>query len=264
MNRFSKFLVVVVLAFFAACASDVEREFGQEVLRLQAVEPPTFLNADVAALFGKANFSARVGVETGMVGTRPPTHGELSGRDGSLFFIADDQRGKSGGLSALWDGATQTAYLLNEPLQGYAPMRHAGSTNVPVETEVVGEELLNGERCRKSVVVTPGSGNSRPTIVVWRALAHSDLPLRIQSTNSPTGVTLTLSRIRLQAPPAVLFALPSGFKRYESADAMLNELVRRKTDAVGARSRKTLERYGEPKEEDDRVLPPTGRPTNPY
>src|SRR5690242_10233660 len=119
--RIQAFLAAIAM-MFAGCATDPDKEVGREITRMTPVEPPTFLNADVAGLFGKANFSARVEVQKGYPGSRPPMVGELSGRDGGLFFIADEQRGKrgfSGGLSALWDGSTQTAYLLNEPLQAY-------------------------------------------------------------------------------------------------------------------------------------------------
>jgi hypothetical protein len=264
MNRFGCFVAAVALALVGGCASDVEREFGQEMVRLEPIEPPTFLNAEVASLFGSASFSARVEVQKGLAGSRPPVLGELSGRDGSLFFMADQQRGRgglTGGLSALWDGATQTAYLLNEPLQGYAPIRNSGS-NGPVEVALLGEEHFNGERCRTSVVSRREGTNLVPILVVWRAVAQQDLPIRIQTTNTPTAATLTLSHFRLHAPPAELFTLPSGFKKYVSTDAMLSELVHRKTDAVSARSNAARARYGDPKEDDGAVVP--GQQVRPY
>src|SRR5262249_3870219 len=155
--------------------------------------------------------------------THPPIVGDLFGHDGSLFFISDGQRGKrgvAGGLSVLWDGATQTAYLLNEPLQAYAPIRNL-NTNGPVEIVAAGEEDLGTEHCRKSVLTRHVGADVVPVLAVWRGVAQQDFPLRIQMTNTPGAVTLTLTRVRFQAPPADVFALPNGFKKYDSTDAMM-------------------------------------------
>jgi len=253
--------LAAVTVMFAGCAMDPDKETGRDLARMTPVEPPTFLNADVAELFGKANFSARVEVQKGFPGSRPPILGDLSGRDGSLFFIADEQRGRrgiSGGLSALWDGSTQTVYLLNEPLQGYAPMR-SSITNGPLEEDV------GAEHCRKTILSRRMGNDLVPALVVWRGIAQQDLPLKIQSTNTPTAATLTLSRIRFQAPPAELFTLPNGFKKYDSTDAMIAELTRRKTEALAARSKMRRERFGTPATtEEDEYTRTTEKPVRPY
>lgn len=252
----------LVVALVAGCANDPDRELGREMGRITPVEPPPFLNADVAQLFGQANFSARVEVQKGFPGSQPPMVGELSGRDGNLFFIADQQRsnrGFSGGLSALWDAPTQTAYLLNEPLQAYAPIRHSG-TNGPTEITQAGEENIGAERCRKSILSRRNGADLIPVLVVWRGIAEQDLPLRIQTTNTPGAVTLNLSRIRPQAPPADLFALPNGFKKFDSADAMLSELMRRRTDLISARNKRNRDKYGAPRGEDEAMPDKLDRP----
>jgi hypothetical protein len=249
MKFWKIWITATALLLTAACAN-ADKDFGESVGRLTPVEPPTFLTAEVANLFGNAQFTARLEVQNGLHGTRSPIIGELSGRDGSLYFIADEQRSKrgiSGGLSALWHAPTKTAYLLNDPLQAYAPIRNA-SALLTAEPTPLGEEEVNGERCRKSVITQPGAaGEAIPKLIVWRAIAQQDLPIRIQTTNSTQAVTLTLSRIRHQAPAPDFFALPSGFKAYESTDAMLNELIRRRTQALDARSRSRQEKYGSPR-----------------
>jgi hypothetical protein len=254
-------LVFVGLGIFGGgCASDPDKEFGKELMRIVPAEPPTFLTAEVASLFGAANFSARVEVQKGLPGSGPAMLGELSGRNGSLFFVADHQRGKrglAGGLSALWHAPSQTAYLFNEPLLGYAPIRHSG-TNGPVEVTQVGEEEMAGERCRKSVI----SNGAVPTLIVWRSIAKQDLPIRVQGTNSSPGVTVTLSRVRMEAPPPQLFELPTGFKAYASTDEMMSELVRRRTDAVTGSAKARREKYGTPLEDsEDQSI---SRPVRPY
>lgn len=258
MKAVSAFFGLCLFLGLTGCAGDADREFTQQMSRITPSEPPTFINSDVAKLFGNANFSARVEVQRGFAGTRPAMVGELSGREGSLFFIADEQRTKrgfAGGLSALWDRATQTAYLLNEPLQGYAPMRATIDTNAPSEIVEAGEENVGGERCRKTIINRRVGSEAVPALVVWRGVAEQDLPLRIQTTNTPAAATITLSRIRMQAPPAELFQLPNGFKRYESTDAMLSELTMRRSEAMASRSKIRRERFGNSGYNEDEEMP---------
>ncbi len=255
-------VLAVGLLFAGGCVSE-EKEFGESIVRLAPVEPPTFLNAELAGLFGAANFSARIEAQRGFAGARPAMAGELSGSNGSLFFISDEQRGKrgvAGGLSALWNGPSKTAYLLNEPLQAYAPIR-SSNTNALLEA-ADGEELINGDRCRKTVASQQVGSESVPRLIVWRSIEKQDFPVRIQTTNNTQNLTLTLSRVRMQAPPAELFALPSGFKAYESTDAMMAELVRRRTEAMDARSRARRSKYGDSQLDDDSMN--QVKPTRPY
>lgn len=269
-SRSMKFwgLFLAAVAFCSGCASG-DKELDA-VTRITPAEPPSFLNADVAGLFGKANFTARVSIQKGVPGTRPPLVGELSGRNGNLFFIADEERRKGetvGGLSVLWHAPTTTAYLLDEALQGYAPIRSV-STNGPLEVTVIGEENVGGAPARLSVLQRVVGAQMVPVLVVWRGIAQQDLPVKIQMTNSPGAVTLSLSRIRFEAPPAELFALPNGFRKYESTDAMTSELVKRRTDLLSARSKRHREKYGLPAGDDDQEEVGTSRsvdrPIRPY
>jgi hypothetical protein len=53
------------------------------------------------------------------------------------------------------------------------------------------------------------------------------LAVRVNSIEDPEAFTITLSQIRLESPPEKVFLPPDGFTRYESEEAMLNELMSR-------------------------------------
>lgn len=229
MRLMKKLWLTITIALAAGCAGDPDAKFARELMKMRAMEPPTFLTGDLALLYGTANFSARAELQRAPSGSRPPLRGELSGLNGKLFFIADEQRlarGMAGGLSAFWDGPAQTGYLLNEPLQGYAPIQ-AANTNSPLEIAVIGDETLNGEATVKSIASLRVGSELIPQFIVWRSKGHGNLPVLIQTTNRPANLSLSLSRVRLTPPPAELFELPSGFRKYESTDVMMGELIRR-------------------------------------
>ncbi len=256
-------LGVLMLCLAAGCVSDPSEEMGKEIKRVRSSEPPTFLSGDLAGIFAGATFAARLEVQRGLPGSQPAITGELSARNGSLYFMSDDQRlmrGMAGGLSVFYDAAAKTSYLLNDPLQAYAPVRNpdVGSST---EATVVGEEELNGERARKSVVNRRVGGELIPQYVVWRSTAQGDLPVRIQTTNMPSLTTFTLSRIRAQAPPAELFALPSGFKKYETTEAMMSELLTRRSSRLEG-ERRGRKQYWD--NSGDGYDPLRERPNRPY
>jgi hypothetical protein len=112
--------LAVILGLAAGCAGDRE----DKGLAMRRIEPPTFLNGDLAALFGQKTFTARA--ELSSRGTT--TIGDLTARNGSLFL-------RAGEVLALWDASQQKAFLLNDPLQAYAPMRQTTNETVVLATE---------------------------------------------------------------------------------------------------------------------------------
>ena len=63
---------------------------------------------------------------------------------------------------------------------------------------------------------------------VWQATDLKNLPLRIVCPSGGLPMTLTLSKVRLEAVPDDLFAPPNSFTKYESSEAMMAELFLRK------------------------------------
>lgn len=253
-----------IIAFLAGCASDPTDQYSRELSRMRSSEPPTFLAGDIASAFSGANFSARVEIQRGAAGMRPPEHGELSGRDGSLYFMADEQRmqrGIAGGMSAFWDASMKTGYLLNDPLQAYAPIR-LSQTNAPLEVAAAGEEAINGEATHKFIGSLRVGNELVPRLVIWRSATQGDLPIRVQTTNDPANLTLTLSRVRPGPAPKELFEIPSGFKKYETTEAMMSDLIARRSARMeGERRAKNRMWKSNPDDEDDPLLKP---PTRPY
>jgi hypothetical protein len=68
----------------------------------------------------------------------------------------------------------------------------------------------------------------------------------------------------MQAPPAEAVALPNGFKAYDSTDAMIAELVRRRTDAMDARARAHRDKFGNNSNMDEDSSFNTPKPVRPY
>ncbi len=210
---------------------------------------PVFLNGPAALLLTNVNgFTAHVLLET--MSDSPQRNivsGQLMGRDGKLFFApdpnpaADKWSRRVEDTSFIWNVAEHSGYLLNGPMQSYAPI--SSST---FYTKVVVNPATPGE-----VTIVADNG-SEAALRVQGAASAKSLPSRITSgTNSPPMV-LNISKVQLKLPPQDVFTPPAEFTKYPSGEAMMEELSTRQQALKGKRG------Y-EPPPSDQIGLPPSSQ-----
>ncbi len=223
-------MVTAVLAGGCASSPRIER-------RAVAPKPPPFLSGPVSVLLTNVDgFGAHVVMETRVFADRVETvSGKLLGRGNKLLFAPESHvsAGKSrggGDASFIWDVAENSGYVLNEPLQGYAPMiSNVRFTNLVVRPRMVhsAPEKVEGHSCEQEEVVVTSSDGSVVTFRVWRAADLKGFPVRINLATNSTPPTLSFSQIHLETPADKLFLPPDGFAKYDSVETMLNELAAR-------------------------------------
>ncbi len=208
------------------------------------VESTAFLTAAIAPLFRDVDdFAARLTVEThGQLATNsiPPLRGELFGQNGHLLFIPiakEKWRGLHGvapGVRFLWNSQSNGMFVLNEPLQGYAPVLTSADSvsNSNPESILLGTATLNGQYCQKWLVTSFAGKGAANVFTVKRATALNHFPITIQSWNGLTGLTVTLSNIRLQPLSADLFVVPNAFTRYTDLERITTELMTRQSSMM--------------------------------
>jgi len=200
--------------------------------------PPAFLSGPMAVLLtNAAGFSGHVLLETRLPGRPPDTvSGDLLGLGTQLLFsgVPRTKAARSRGQEIFsWDVATGRGYVFNEALQGYAPLTSSlAVANIAVRPGSRPPEKIAGYRC-ESEEVTLGSTEGTAVYDVWRAPDLKGMPLRIDSPASPASFTLSLSNVRLEAPPAKIFLPPEGFTKYDSPEAMTAELITRQHNLKG-------------------------------
>ena len=167
--------------------------------------PPVFLNGPMALLLTNSEgFRAHVVLDAGG-GPRAPgsAAGELIGRSGKLFFAPAVVKVTKKQLppedsAFIWDVAARRGWLLNEPLQGYAPLSSSREfTNVTAQATAAGAtQKISGYSCTPWEVTITAEDGVPAIFVVWRAADLKGLPLRIESRGSGSPVTLTLSKVQ--------------------------------------------------------------------
>jgi hypothetical protein len=232
------FLLLLVAALAIGCSHTSKKEGRTAVEVRPAPLPPVFLNGPMALLLTNTDgFHAHVVLESGA----PPqafqlTGGELMGRGSKLLF-APGPSGKSKKQASaadsafIWDVAENRGWVLNDPLQAYAPVSSSRQFTImaPAATpNNAASEKISGHSCQAEEVTVTGADGMATVFRAWRAPDLRGLPLRITCPSGGAPLTLTLSNVRLEAMPNDLFQPPSSFTKYESSEAIMAELFLRK------------------------------------
>jgi hypothetical protein len=228
--------VVLLTALAAGCAHSPKNEVGPGgIAGMAATRPPAFLSGPMALLLTNVDgFRAHVVLEGGGAPGESAT-GELLGRGGKLVFAPGlaanrNKRAHAENSAFIWDVAGNRGFLLNGPLQGYAPISASRQfTNLVTTAAPSGTALekVAGHRCLPVEVTVAASDGSATVLHLWRATDLNGLPVRITGAWNGTPLVLTLSKARLEAAPEDLFAPPGDFTKYPSAEAMMAELTMR-------------------------------------
>lgn len=221
----------------AGCKHEPERRLLFEREIVFAPQPPAFVAGPMATAFtNRAGFSARV-VASGVFADRTgQLTGQLLGRGHWLRLALDPRptadekdRRDDPGFSFLWDVSLNQGYLLCEALQGYAPLSPTTRYSDLQETPEGGPpQVVGGWRASPATVTAAIAGGAKARFEVWRVPELEGFPVRINALEGLDNTDLNLSKIRLQPPPADVFTIPAGFTRYNSAEALVDEIAIRR------------------------------------
>ncbi len=132
---------------------------------------------------------------------------------------------------------SKSALLIYPGMKAYAetplPAEASPEAKSDIKTEVVGEETVNGHKCKKNKVTITDGGKAQE-VFTWNATDFKDFPVRVELKDASNTVLLDYSDIKLDKPDTKLFEAPAGFTRYESVQALLQgEMMKRMGGAGG-------------------------------
>ena len=131
----------------------------------------------------------------------------------------------------IWDVIENRGWVLNDPLQAYAPISSSRQyTNITFAASAGGtaSEKISGYNCQPGEVTVTGADGTTTVFRVWRAPELHGLPLRVTYSSTGAPLTLTLSKVRLGAVPSDAFQPPGSFTKYDSSEAIMAEMFLRK------------------------------------
>jgi hypothetical protein len=219
---------------------------------LKVAQPPLFLSGPAALLLTNADdYTAQLTVSQ-TNGLAEPLTGKLFQKEGQLLFVPStdsptSRGGWGGSFRFLCNAKEGGGLVISERLRGFAtwtaPAQYRG---VSQAGPVTIDQVDNQPCVVQSFTVT--AGDSRPVEArVWRTEGGAGPPARITCAESEAGSALIVQLTDLNPDPLSpeLFEPPAGAVKFESAAAMVRELMRKApvlpyshTESSGGRRRR--------------------------
>ena len=95
------------------------------------------------------------------------------------------------------------------------------SPECKVEKTPLGAEDVGGKSCDKNTVKVKCEGQPEVVLTVWSDKARKDLPVKLSTTQEGVSMTIEFTQFTEGKPDAKLFALPSEYKKYASAQELM-------------------------------------------
>lgn len=131
-------------------------------------------------------------------------------------------------------------YMIYPGLQSYIEMPLPKADSAPtngdfkVETTEIGKETLDGHPCLKNKYVVTSSEGVKHESTVWNATDLKNFPVKIQTSEDGSAITMLFNNVSLTKPAASVFEPPAGYKKYDSAQALMQqEVMKRMGSGMG-------------------------------
>ncbi len=223
---------------------------------LGAPKGPQF-SGSLTKLFGdNTAFTAALEMQTKEGGAEIVLPGKLAFDKGKSRFEMDMTQIKGGNIPA---GAAEQMkamgmdslvaitrpdkklnYLIYPGLTAYveSEAKDAESTDAggkyKIETTEVGKETFDGRACVKNkIIVTDDKGKTHESLV-WNATDLKNFPVKIETAEDGTKITMLFKDIKLTKPDDAAFAPPAAFKKYNNMMALMQEEIMKRVGGAGS------------------------------
>ena len=105
-------------------------------------------------------------------------------------------------------------------------------TDFKMESTAAGNEVMAGHDCVKNTVVVTDKDGSRYESTVWNATDLNKFPVKIEQTQGNSLVTMTFTDVRLFKPDAAMFEPPANYKKYDSMNSVIQDMMMEKGDGT--------------------------------
>ena len=101
----------------------------------------------------------------------------------------------------------------------------ASEEDYKVQLTELDHETVDGHACVKNKAVVSDKEGNRHESTVWNASDLNKFPVKIEQTEDNTLITISFKNVKLVKPEATQFDPPSGLKKYDSMQTMMQEVM---------------------------------------
>jgi hypothetical protein len=215
------------------------------------------LSGSMGQLFGDNKaFTANIEMQTTAKGSDAPitVPGKIAFLDGKTRFEMNmaDMKGSAAGSAGQMKAMgmdrminisrpdKKVSYIVYPGLQAYmeTPQQNADpakpDSDYKVEVTEQARETVDGHPCVKNNVVVSDKDNNKHQSTTWNATDLSKFPVKIEQTENGSLTTMLFKDVKLSKPDASLFDPPADAKKYDSMQAMMQEVMMKRLSNGGA------------------------------
>lgn len=125
-------------------------------------------------------------------------------------------------------------------LKAYASMADvegdnaAKAADLKMETTELGKETIDGHPCVKNKAVVTDAKGEKHESTIWNATDLKKFPVKIETTEQGTAITMLFKDVKLGKPAAAQFDAPSGFTKYDNLMMLMQQEVMKRMQESGA------------------------------
>jgi hypothetical protein len=134
-------------------------------------------------------------------------------------------------LATATKAGAKTVFQIYPGLKAYVEQpvsaQDAAVDKAEVKSEQVGEETVNGHKCKKHKITVTADGKTQE-VLTWNATEMKDFPVKIETKEDGNTIIMESKEVKFEKPDAKLFEVPAGFTRYDNPQVMFQtEMMKR-------------------------------------
>jgi len=184
-------------------------------------QPAMTMRGKTAALQGKTRFEMNMAEKGGPMPPEALAQMKAMGMDMSQMIIVTRPDKK---LTYILLPNMQTC--VENPLQD--PDAAKAESDFKLETTELGKETVDGHPCIKNKMVVTDDKGKKHESTVWNATDMKNFPVKIETTEDGSLVTMLFQNVKLSKPEASQFEPPANYKKYNGIMEMVQQEMMKK------------------------------------
>ena len=137
----------------------------------------------------------------------------------------------------LHPGTDNRSLVLYPDLKAYVQntgrMTNADKGKLKVEKTKIGTGRVAGHPCEEYRITVTRPDGQQSSMTEWQATDMDNFPIKLEMKNDGTVTSLLFTHINHSAPPASLFEVPAGYKKYDSMQQLMMSQIRKMMGNMG-------------------------------
>ena len=130
-------------------------------------------------------------------------------------------------------------YLVFPGMKSYVQMPLPKDNHAPtngdfkVDITELGKDTVDGHPCVKNKYVVTDNEGAKHESTVWNATDLKKFPVKIQTAENGNDVTMLFKNVSLAKPAADIFEAPSGYKKYDNMQMLMQQQMMKAMGGAG-------------------------------